>query len=151
MTGSEKINQGRTFRRTERASGQQVPTTMTKLGQIGEAYGLASILWNRLDAPQLYHSPGQPPPTDLNGIITSPGQFVSVGSDRYIKAMNGQVSDAQAYKLAREAVEYTARNGSSFNFDRNVAVELNPAAKARELGRGQVNMGSGTDFWRMRK
>jgi hypothetical protein len=72
--------------------------------------------------------------------------MLKVRSDRYNEAMNGQVSDPQAYKLAREAVEYTARNGPSFNFDSNRAAQPT-TGKPRELGRGQVNMGSGTDFW----
>jgi hypothetical protein len=151
MTGSEKINQNWTFRRIERASGQEVPITMTKLGHVGEAYGLASILWNRLEKPAEYSSSGQPKPKDLNGIITSKGQFISVGKDRYNQVMNGRVDDPQAYELAREAVERTARFGPSFNFDSNRATLPNASAtKGAELREGWVNMGSGTDFGRIR-
>jgi hypothetical protein len=87
----------------------------------------------------------------LNGIITSKGQFIS-GKYRYKKAMNGRVSDPQAYKLAREAVEYTAHYGPMFNFDSNrAALENEFTSQGRVLREGWVNMGSGTDFGRIIK
>ncbi|HTM10967.1 MAG TPA: hypothetical protein VL754_21490 [Verrucomicrobiae bacterium] len=152
MTGSDDINKKRPFNRIDKATGSNLDTTMTKLGQVGEAYGLASILWNRLEKPGEYSSPGQPKPKDLSGIITSKGQFISVGKDRYNQVMNGRVDDPQAYELAREAVERTARFGPSFNFDSNRAALENPSStQGRELRAGWVNMGSGTDFGRIIK
>ena len=152
MTGSDDINKKRPFNRVEKATGSNFDTTMTKLGQVGEAYGLASILWNRLEKPGEYSSPGQPKPKDLNGIITSKGQFVSVGKNRYNQVMNGRVDDPQAYELAHEAVERTARFGPSFNFDSNrAALENEFTSQGRVLREGWVNMGSGTDFGRIIK
>ncbi len=124
---------------------------MTKLGQVGDAYGEAAVLWNRLEHPGDYALAGEPRPKNLKDIILSKDQFDSVQRDRYKEAMSGRVSDPQAYKLAREAVEYTARYGPMFNFDSNRASKITGTDKYRDLEQGRVNMGSGNDFWRQRK
>jgi hypothetical protein len=155
MTGSTKINSGKTLNRYEQAARRRQDIVMTELGQVGEAHALASILWNRLDNPKDFHVAGEPPPTNLKEVIEGRGQFKSVNGERYNQVMNGQVNDPQAYKLAHEAVENAARNGPMFNFTFNAAVEQNrqnpgkndPPTINRILRRGQVNMGSGTDFW----
>jgi hypothetical protein len=155
MTGSTKINSGKTLNRYEQEARGRKDTVMTKLGQVGEARALASILWNRLDNPKDFHVAGEPPPTNLKEVIEGREQFKSVNGPRYNEVMNGQVSDPQAYKLAREAVEEVAKNGPTFKFTFNSAVEQDrqnrgpkdPPTFNRILRRGQVNMGSGNDFW----
>jgi hypothetical protein len=49
------------------------------------------------------------------------------------ETMQGQASDPQAYALAREAVERTARFGPSFNFDSNRAALTSASAAEGDL------------------
>jgi hypothetical protein len=151
MTGSERINRGEKFKRSDKATATELETPMTKLGQVGDAYGEASVLWNRLEHPGDYALAGEPRPKNLRDIIMSKGRFASLRDYRYKEAMSANVSDPQAYKLAREAVEYTARYGPLFNFDSNQASQITGTYKYRDLEQGRVNMGSGNDFWRQRK
>jgi len=74
-----------------------------------------------------------------------------VRRERYKEALSGNVSDPQAYKLAREAVDYTARYGPIFNFDSNRASRITGSSDYRDLEQAHVNMGSGNDFSRARK